>query len=111
MPAASMVHASLLSDTQDMYWRRYQKWPRFATRQSGTYCVVESRLVLKPIHRKTPGASFVAILIGFCYDRGSLLRVATNEGIERRKSWVGDIHVVWCILPDVLVIEWLNENE
>ena len=25
-PAASMVHASLLSDTQDMYWASHHKW-------------------------------------------------------------------------------------
>ena len=77
----------------------------------GTYCVVESRFILKAINRVAPAASFVAILICLRYDGGCLLQDVTDESVQRRSIRIGDIHVVCCIVPEVPVVEWLEEGE
>ena len=110
-PAASRVQASLLSDTQDMYCRAFNKRRIPPHSNLGTYCVVESRFILKAINRVAPAASFVAILICLRYDGGCLLQDVTDESVQRRSIRIGDIHVVCCIVPEVPVVEWLEEGE
>ena len=76
-----------------------------------TYGIVESGFVFKPINRETTSATFVAILICLRYDGGGLLCRAANEIVGLGDRKVGDVHVSCCILPDVLVIERLDERE
>ena len=78
---------------------------------TGTYRAIKPGLILKAVNRETSRTPFVAILVGLRHDGGGLLRGATNEGIERRNTRIGDIHVVCCIFPNVSVIEWLNKSE
>jgi len=76
-----------------------------------TYGIVEPRLVFKTINRETPGAAFVATLIRLRYDRSGLLYNGASESVEIRYRKVRNVHVLCRVLPDVSVIEWLNEHE